>query len=423
MAGININVRHDYTENERFNGIQNLIRPLYGNASIADIPDVARKALGVKTKHNHRGVTSHDTEQVDHLIFFFLDGFGFHSLKRSAEKFPMKNTKEFLENASLDIISSTFPSTTATATISCHTSLTPSEHGVMGYIQYLGYAGSVCNMLAMSPLGRTDPDILDGFFDVRKIEESGTIHSVMRENDITPYYYSPAEISGSNLSRIAAGAAETRGYISQSQIAAMIQSDLERESGKSFHFCYIPTIDTISHKVGPFTGDTAMDIDSIFRLILQVQEYNKADRKIGVIVSADHGHTLIRENGITDMAEDRYMKRILIAPVVGEIRAPFLHFRSGELDNGIDRIRTEYPEFLPIKFNEALRTGLMGEIKQELKGFGSGEDLILVPLSDVGMNDSSLALHDPAYRKISMKGYHGGMSLEEMRIPLISWYG
>ncbi len=416
-------VRIHFTEKSRFNGDMEKVMPMYGSASIADIPEILENSLGFKKNFHGSLKAGKDFPECDHLIFVLLDGFGFHTLKWALENNHLKNTGKFLEESFLDIISSTFPSTTSTATISCHTGLTPGDHGILGYIQYLASVGSVCNMISLSPLGKSGQSILSGGLEIGKILRRGTVHSVLTENGISSYYYSPSSIINSELTKLTADSAIKRGYLSHSHLFTMIRSDIQKEKGRSLHFCYLSTVDTISHKVGPYTNETANEIESIFRFIRDLSDICHLKRNSGIVISADHGHTVVPPCGLIDLALDEKIRNNMISPVVGDVRSPFVHLRHGFLESVMVEISELHRNVESMEMNNATLKGLFGNRELKPLNFGSGEDLVLFPAHGTGVTDSTLAMLDPDYSVKEMIGMHGGLSMEEMEIPLINYFG
>lgn len=414
-------VRFDHTEKLVIADNLQSVKPMYGKASISDAPSIISRTLGLKITGNKSPIAGKDFPHVDRLIFFFLDGFGTSTVRWALEKFNLPHTQEFIDKADLDVITSTFPSTTSTATISCHSGLTPGEHGVIGYTQYLSSIGTVCNMINMSPLGLKGRSISDHVLNSTPDLIGNTIHSSLTKDGVKSFYYSPRAISKSGLTKITTGSAIIRPYLSHSHLFTLLKSDLERERGQSLHFCYIPTVDTISHKVGPYTEETANEIESIFHMILEFSK-NLNTANTGILISADHGHTVVPRENIRDIAGDTKLRNNMICPAVGDLRAPFLHLRKDTMGESVEHILENFDGFAPINFKDAVKKGLIGPCDLRKLRFGSGEDIVIMPPDGTAIFDSTLSTLDPDSSEIDMIGMHGGLSREEMEIPLISYF-
>lgn len=405
----------------RLEGNKNLIKPSFGLGSIADIPNLLKRNLGIETGKNVPETMMGSSSRVDHMVFFLLDGFGHSTVEHALNNYRVPNLRKFLENCDYTPITSVFPSTTSTSTVTYQTDVHPIEHGIIGYNAYISEIGAVCNMISLTPIGRSEYSLLDHEWSVPAIERAGTIYDEFSKNKIDPYLYLPRGIRGSGMTRITGKGAEVTGYISVSQMITILKRNIEKSSGKSFHFCYIPTVDTLSHEIGPFTEETAMEIDSIFQL-LNEQLVGELDAQgdVGIAISADHGHTVIPWENIKDVQEDRILATLLRTPVMGEFRAPILRIRPGKLEEALKYLESAYGnEYLVKKSSELVENGFFGFTDRETANPDRFGDIIMVPLKDCGLKDSSLGILDKKLNQFRLVGIHGGLSYDEMIVPLI----
>ncbi|ABR30460.1 hypothetical protein SU69_03035 [Thermosipho melanesiensis] len=119
----------------------NLLKPEY-EKSIVSFVNVLLKHFGVSPNHEFIEMKEFLLPYLDSkekIVVFILDSLGykkFEELKVGFEDY----TK----------LSSIFPTTTAAAITSIMTGLTPQEHGVLGYIQFLREIGTLVNMIDFS---------------------------------------------------------------------------------------------------------------------------------------------------------------------------------------------------------------------------------------------------------------------------------
>lgn len=99
---------------ERYDGV---FKPAFGKGSIADLPGAFRKSLGLGVSHDVPETIRNYSEEVDHLVFLFLDGMGHSTLKYAMDRFRMPNLTQFLGKSDYVPVTSVFPSTTSTATV------------------------------------------------------------------------------------------------------------------------------------------------------------------------------------------------------------------------------------------------------------------------------------------------------------------
>lgn len=405
----------------RLESYSDLVKPAYGIGSIADIPSLLKRNLGIRPRREIPDLMRGAVEDVDNMVFFLLDGFGHSTVEYALNNFRVPNLRRFLENCDYTPITSVFPSTTSTATVTYQTDLSPAEHGIIGYNAYLSELGSICNMINLTPVGRNDYSLLDNGWKVPTIETNGTIYEEIGRNLIDAFLYLPNAIKGSGMTRITGRGARVKGYFSVSQLLTTLRRDIEKSVRRSFHFCYIPTVDTLSHKFGPYTEETAMEIDAIFQLINeQLLETLKFDGDVGVAISADHGHTVLSEENVADVRDDKFLSAMLRAPVAGDFRAPILRIKHDFLDRATEHLQQFYGSHYLVKTGtEMLKEEYFGPGKVDPFHADRFGDIALIPLRDVGLLDSSLGVLDQKLNKFELIGMHGGLSTEEMIVPLI----
>ncbi|MCL5783673.1 MAG: alkaline phosphatase family protein [Candidatus Thermoplasmatota archaeon] len=406
----------------RWSRHKEFLKPAFGNGCIADIPDYILASFGVGIDQKYRNRQGWLRDSPDHLIFLLLDGFGFSTIKHSLEKYNMKYLNKFTSNSEFNLVTSVFPSTTSTATVSYHTNMSPIDHRIMGYTSYIPEAGTVCNMISLTPLGRKEHCLLDNGYEMPWIMDHGTIYNKLQKNDVDSFLYLPYAIRNSGLTRITGNGANISPYHSISQMLTALKRNLSTAKGKTFHFCYVSTIDTISHKIGPYTQETALEIESIFMLLdEQLLRSANLPKNIFMSISADHGHKVLEENQKIDLSTDRMLKSYLSTPVVGDARAPFMRTKEGLVESTISYLTEKYEkDFISVPSKELMAEGFFGTPTGVRGDVSFLSDIILIPKNSTSIFDSSLKIVDPKNESDTMIGMHGGLSSDEMLVPLFT---
>ena len=398
------------------------VKPAFGKGCIMDIPGFILSSFGIGDGGNTRRILDMDMESPEHVIFLLIDGFGYSTMKYSSGKNDMKYLEEFLDRSAMRLITSVFPSTTSTATVSYHTNMLPVEHRILGYNSYIPEIGTVCNMISLSPVGRKDSSILENGYEMPWIGNNGTIHSKLDSNEVRSFLYLPNAIKNSGLTKLTGIGSSISGYVTISQMITQLKKDLINFREKTFHFCYISTIDAISHKVGPYTDDAAMEIELIF-MMLKEQLVNSPGlpKNTLLFISADHGHMVLDRKQIIDFRHDKQLRSWMSAPVYGDPRAPFMRFENGRTESAIEYLKEKYPEnFFPLRIQDLARNGFFGNSRNNVDHVDSLGDLVLIMKNSSSVFDYSLKILDPYNDGESMIGMHGGLSQEEMIVPFIS---
>ncbi len=395
-----------------------LLTPNYDGFGISNLPDTFAKILGCS------GDRPLDIDYVysaadssESLIFLLLDGFGYNLIKSALAKSSLPSFERVTKDAFFVPITSVFPSTTSAATTTLHTGLTPQEHGIVGYTMYLAEIGAIAQMLRFTPiLGRES--LFDLGFNPETFIGSETIHERFQRSGINSSLYISSYIVDSGLSRISNRGAEPYPHLTASDMFVQLRRNLERGI-RGFHFAYFASPDTIAHAKGPDTEEYASEVDAIF-YSLERELLSKLGGTIGkrtsIIISADHGLVNINPDMIVDYSEHAELRKMLKVPPTGDSRAVYLHTKEGQAQNVKEYFETRLSGTFHVSdSNYMLNAGFFGRgrVKKELSDRIG--DLTAIPKSEsIAVDNSDLNGRVEPY-----PGRHGGLSENEMLVPLI----
>lgn len=424
----------DFRKNHfnRASVISGLVSPAYGGECISNLPDSFFKILGV----SHRRPLKIDSlygkcESTENLIFILLDGLGYNLIRNSISRDSRVATtsskaptlESFIERSLFLPITSVFPSTTSTATTTLHTGLTPLEHGILGYTMYLQEVGAVAEMLRFAPLiGGRGISLFDfGNIDPETFLGSETIHEKLANSGIISNLYISKWITDSGLSKLTNRGARLFPHVAASDMLVRLRRNLESGEGgsPSFHFAYFASPDTVAHVRGPFSEEYSAEVDALFyqleRDLIERLPVSVA-KKTSLIISADHGLVNVSSKDVIDMRDHSGLRGLLKLPPTGDSRAVFLHAKEGAAES----IRRYFDRHLRGKFHvmdskELLVKGLLGLGIMNPHVQDRIGTLAAVPLGLNALDNSDI---DP--RREPMPGRHGGMSEDEMLVPLVA---
>jgi len=355
--------------------------------------------------------------ETENVILLLLDGFGAAQLKFAREHFGIPSFEQHFSKADLIPITSVFPSTTSSAMSSIHTGLTPQEHGVVGYTMFISQLGTIAQMLRFAPVlgGRS---IFDSELEPSTFLDAKTIHERMGEAGVSSTVYTPNYIIDSGLSRITYRGADVEASFSFTDSIIKTRKNLERNSGNSFHLVYYASPDTVSHARGPYTEVFAAELESLFAT-LSKQLLSKLDKQVGrrttLLISGDHGAVRVKRESILDVADHPELSSCFRLPPTGDSRASILSLKPGTQDKVLSFFERNYPgQFVIMESSQMLADDYfgMGMIKEETRGRIG--DLVALPKFDNAIDNSQME-----FRREEIPGRHGGLSEEEMQVPLI----
>ncbi len=318
-----------------------------------------------------------------------IDALGAMSLERMLSRVSFKHIKEY------ETITSVFPSTTASALTSIYTGSLPAEHGMLGYILFLKEYGFLTNMIDLSPFGY-ERDLLRD-----RMEFSLPVKTIFqRLEGVESFVISPARYSGSGLAKMLHAGAKQIGFTSVGDFVLKIKRVLN-SCEKCFILAYIPNVDSVGHResMAAYLNEAIMILKQLDALLLR-----DVPRDAAIVITADHG--MIRTPKEKEIWWDTSSEvmRYLEMPPGGERR--MMHLYSRKADELLEFLESTYGDKgVFLKREEAAM--LFGGMHDRIG------DVVLVALEDYSFNFRY------RFKEDSLKGMHGGLSRQEMLVPMI----
>ncbi|MGQ9734354.1 MAG: alkaline phosphatase family protein [Candidatus Bipolaricaulia bacterium] len=358
-----------------------------------------------------------DLRGIRKVVLLVIDALGWEGLQPLLEDKRLIFSRLADEKRGPFPLTSVFPATTAAALASLATGLAPAEHGLLGFRLFLREFGLVANMLSLSPEGFKRPDGLfelglkpGRFFPVKTVFER-------LAPEVKSFVLLKLAFHKSGLSRLLYRGAPVRPIINSSDLCVQMRKLLEQGGeGPLFICAYWDALDGIGHLYGPSKEELQAELRQL-SFSLEHEFFDKlssqAARDALLLITADHGLVEVRKEEMFSITGHPRLRRGLLLPPTGDFRATYLHLRQGER-GPIKRYLKRYSDRLTvIDSEEALAAGLFGPSKAisdewrprlgDLILLARGRGFIFYPYDD-----------------FILKGYHGGLAPEEMRVPLFA---
>ena len=274
----------------------------------------------------------------NNVILILFDGLGSRNLDKSLDK------NSFLLKNRIKEITSVFPSTTASSTLSIQTGLNPSEHGYLGWSNYI------------SPIDT----IIQLFLDVEKGR-------------------SPKDEKNKNFIKI------KQDFLSPKKLVDIIKEK---------------NCDT--YTISPYEESNKLE-----------EFFNKnIDKETIVIITADHGHINCENIFLKNYSD---IKELMEKNIYIENRCPMFKIKEGKKDLFKELFNKYFGEyFYLLSKEEIINRKIFGDINFKENELFNGS---LGDFMAINKNNNNKAIFGD--NDFFMKSVHGGISDDEIYIPLI----
>jgi len=330
--------------------------------------------LKVETRFQLLSDKIQDAETVN---FILADGLGFLNLQ-STDSF----LNEYLNNS----VNTTFPSSTNVALTTIAMLKEPIDHGIFGYYMYDKINYGLINALNWNVENKN-------LLQAKYYDSQSSIWSVFKENNIYASNFQPKNLINTPLSNYLYEEKSTVPYITQEDLLITLSDSLFLEN--KFNFIYYPNIDVSAHVFGVNSDEWHKEIKKFEELVKKISELS--NKKSYTVISADHGLTNIPKENRFHIANQEDIE------IYGDQRAVYINGSEKKIIETFSNIpgqlinRTELGLLLPTPKNEFIET--------------------LYPDFCFLVEDKNIIY--PQHLKTELAGYHGGLSAEEIKIPII----
>jgi hypothetical protein len=388
------------------------VMPDYDGLSIANLPATIAALLGEDLPGALAPLPpelwSDWAPGLRRVVLVILDGLGYRMLQAM-------NARD--DRPGLLSLASVFPSTTAAALVSLSTGRPPAEHGWLAYTMYLREVGVAANAILLSPIWSRESDLLVhwGLAPEAAIPVPSLAERLATAGVVTGAVFH-ARFRNTGFARMLyRGAAETWGHYHASDFWVQLGRLLSKTRGKrAFLTGYWSGLDTIGHAYGPGSEPWEAEFRSISHLLAKqfLNQLPGEDREgTLLLLTADHGQIHVPPEQILTASQDPELSQHLMVPIMGESRAAFVHAQRGRKEAIHHYLEDAFPGwFVLMDTVEALDAGLMGKPVTDETHSRAG-DLLVLPRDRRALQ--------PTPPPEPILGRHGGLTQEEMLVPLM----
>lgn len=353
------------------------------------------------------------------IVLLLIDGFGWNTFERELEKSSF--LKSLTGNSIVSKLTSQFPSTTASEITTMHAGVPVGVHGVYEWYYYEPEVDGVIAPFLFSFAGDKKRETLKlKNINPNNLFYRNNLYQILAKEGIESFIIDPyANSSYSKILRKGAIPVEMKDL---SDGLKIVNEIISKKSDKKRYIClYSDELDWVEHAFGPesenFRNETTRLITELEKFYKQVHEKNTL-----VLLASDHGQKQL------DRSKARYVNvlfpeilKMLKTNKKGEIikfggspRDLFLYFKDEYLEEGKNILERGLKNCMVFKTSELIDEGFFGKdlLSENLKNrLGN---LVVLP-----KDNNSVYWFERKKFEVTMNGHHGGISPEEMEIPLI----
>ena len=405
---------------------QRFIKPRYDSYCFSNIPaTIAWLLTGQGQSALPLDVFGDLPTRYDAVIFLFVDAFGWRFFERYAEHYPI--IKTMATEGVVSKLTSQFPSTTAAHVTSIHSGLNVGQSGVYEWYYYEPLVDDIISPLRFA-YGRdkTTNDTLQrsgvppaAFFPQQ------TVYQLLQAQGVSPHVFQPQQTAHSTYSEIVCRGATIHGYASLPEALASLGTLVTaQETGPAYYFLYFDRIDSMGHVAGPTSqrfDDAVKDFFTGLDELFYQQVRGKAGKTL-LMLSADHGQvdvnpqtTFYLNQQIPELARS-FKTNAQGAPLVpaGSARDMFLYIQEDQIAACVATLQQRLEgkaEVYPVQ--ELLARGFFGSQAPTPELLGRLGNVVILPY-----NYESVWWLEAGVYDMSFLGHHGGLTPQEMEIPL-----
>jgi len=381
--------------------------PNYRDGSIVNLMQSILAGLGAsgagRAAHSPLAdLVPEEVADARHVVLLVVDGLGQAQLDAG----PAPALRASLRAT----MTSVFPSTTASAVTTFLTGLAPVEHAMTGWFMWLGELDSVVTPLPfttraegtdLAALGVSPADVFAGPTVFERVRAD--CHAVL-----------PADLVDSRYSRAHMRGAVSRGFEGLGTLVGSILDVVRHAGRRTYVSAYWPVLDALSHEFGASSVEARRHLAEIDLHFARLRTALAATGTL-LVVTADHGFVDVRPESRLEAECIPGLAPQLSRPLCGEPRVAYCYVR--------EECRADFVECASeglggaasvIESTSMIEDGWFGLADPHPRLRERIGDYALVMRDDYAIRDR--IGDETPFRHI---GVHGGVSPEEMRVPLV----
>ena len=396
---------------------EHLARPLYEGYGFAALPSLIRSLFGGPPSSLPRAAVG-PAEDRKTVVLFLLDGFGWSFWSRFANELPF--LRRMQADGVVSPLTAQFPSSTAPHVTTIHTGLPVGSSGVFEWVYFEPDLDALFFPLLGAQLtdsGTASVEVSPSFY------PSETLYEALASDGIPSYCYQSAKYARSGYSSAVTRGAHTVPFHTLPEAMIRLVDGVKQSPSPSYHFVYVDVIDGTSHRYGPRSTHVEAEIRSLFRLLEDEVVPGLRGTSSVVMLTADHGHIAVdppktiyvdeRVPQIQSWVAHNSQGRPL-APA-GSPRDQFLYLKDEYIDEAEETLSAALKDEATVhRVQTLMDDGYFGPVGDRFRARAAS--LVILP-----QPHQMVWWREGGRYEIKKPGFHGGLSRDELEVPLMCW--
>jgi hypothetical protein len=379
--------------------------PNYKNGSIVNLMSSVMRAYGEKSKYAPlKTLDIGALRKSTNIVLLVVDGLGYEYLQQYGANSILK---EHLR----DRMTSVFPSTTATGITTFLTGLAPQQHAVTGWFMLVKELGVVARILPFNPRYGGSPISKTGIDPNLVIGQQPLSARLKAES----YYTIPQNLFESDYTTATSIGAKKISYDSLDECLDKIKNIVFSNSKRKFIYAYLSEFDSLCHEFGTQSQEALHYFRELDHAIVNLMDSLRKTNTT-LLITSDHGLIDTETLDRISLEEHPGLAETLSLPLCGEPRVVYCYVHPSKVKQFREYVTANLDEYCTMHSSrDLIRKHFFGLYEPDPRLFDRIGDYILIMKDNYVLKD--FVLSEPRH---FLKANHGGVSSQEMYVPLIT---
>ncbi len=389
------------------------VKPRYDSGGFASLPGRILDLLAAPPKY-------------DAVVLFLIDGFGWRFFEKFQDAPFLKSVARL---GQVEKLLAQFPSTTASHVTTLHTGMPVGEHGVFEWYYYEPSLDALIAPLLFSFAGTRQRDTLKSVgAKPQRLFPSATLYRPLKKQGVACTIFQHHEYTPSSFGDVVFSGARALGYKTLPEALVNLADALAQSASPAYFMLYYDRIDAICHEYGPDSPQADAEILSF--LLTMEAVFQKAltgiRKRILFMLVADHGQSETDPQTAVYLNRDpRFagIEKFIRTNQNGEMLVPggsardfFLYIKPGLVEEAHAFLTPRLEGRAEVRqVADLMSEGYFGP-RLSPRFCARAGDLVILPC-----RHESVWWYEKNKYEQRYYGHHGGLTAQEMEIPLLSW--